>query len=694
MRAMSKVHNTTRSALLLLALTPWLSASAAEPAKPGHNSQVAILVKKGIGKVKESDYHQAVSFFNEALTLDPRSYDSLVNRGWTFRQMGNLERAINDYSSAIKIQPTKPQVYLNRGWCQKRLGKYDEALDDFNKAIEIDPRYINGYRNRGSLKLKMGDYPGAIADFNQLLLLDPDAKTEVTKYVPPELLEAPGKLALDPKSLAKTGTQLAQAFKGSSIQINESDLAKLNNRAAQAIKTGEFATAIGILEGINKTKPDYNFARENLTTAYNNQGLKLATQHPDQSAEQFRKALFYSPQQGAARNNLNEILKSLGKDPESDKVRIAVGEELRQKGDYKGAFVEYMEALRLNNGPEARQKIAEVCALIDQSKEGSPGKNPDVAAQASPSAKIVAQETPPPTESATTAVSSAATESPTPAATPASETRLERIAATDTETAETSAPATTQRTEVASALTNTASDASSVIPALAPSSSFRTASPTTVAALASSAEVGNSFTNVPQHFEEDEATAPKKVRIASKEFIQESAKALSLNQDPVGLDKDTMRLKWHNRISKGDELFEQGNYTEAETEYKDSLVSARKLGENSTELADSLERLSRIFLVQKRPVEALSLLEQAYSLRKEKSDSGDDPSLARLGKKVLTLRGMLYPKDKKEDKDEADDEGEEKSKAERPHAKRTQDQEMEDFETQETTRPSMDDFQR
>ncbi|MBX9668994.1 MAG: tetratricopeptide repeat protein [Candidatus Obscuribacterales bacterium] len=686
---MSKVHNTTRLALLLLALSPCLSAKAAEPAKPGHNAQVATLVKKGIGKVKESDFHQAVSFFNEALTIDPRSYDSLVNRGWTFRQMGNLDRAITDYSTAISIQPSKPQVYLNRGWCQKRLGKYDEALVDFDKAIELDPRYINAYRNRGSLKLKMGDYPGAIADFNQLLSLDPDAKTEVTKYVPPELLEAPGKVPLDSKTLAKSGTQLAQAFKGTSIQFNESDLAKLNNRAARAIKTGEFATAIGILEGINKTKPDYNFARENLTTAYNNQGLNLAKEHPDQSAEQFRKALFYSPQQGAARNNLNAILKSLGKDPESDKVRIAVGEELRQKGDYKGAFVEYMEALRLNNGPEARQKISEVCTLIDQSKRADAGKAPDVIAKTTPGVRIVAPS---------------ATDSE-PAATgpsvPAPETRLERIAASEaTGEEDTAAEAATpppKRTEVASALTETASDSSSSssseIPALASSSSFRKASPTTVAALASSEQVGNSFIN-PHQIEQDEATAPKTVKIASKEFVQESAKALSLNQDPVGLDKDTIRLKWHNRISRGDELFDQGNYTEAETEYKDSLVSARKLGEESTELADSLERLSRIFLVQKRPVEALSLLEQAYSLHKDKSKA-DDPALARVGKKVLTLRDILYPKKKVDDDDKEDsEEGDEKpGKRERARA-RTQDEEMEDFETTEKSRPTMEDFAR
>jgi len=557
-------NRTIRNLGILLAAT--LSTFSAAQAETAKNPQVGALIKKGITQVKEKDYHQAINSFNEALTLDPSSFDGYVNRGWTWRQIGDFEDAIADYSKAINLQSNKSQVYLNRGWCHKRLNHMEDALKDFNKAIELDPKYINAYRNRGSLKLKMGDYQGAVADFNQLLFLDPDAKTEVAKYVPKEYVDQVQKL--DPKTTEKIGTQLAQAFQGTSLEISDSELAKLNNRAARAIKAGDFASAITVLEDITKKKPKYKYARENLTTAYNNQGLKLAGASPEQSAEQFRKALFYSPSQTTTRTNLNSMLKTCGKDPESDLVRIGIGDELKEKGDYRGAFVEYMEALRLNNEADVKQRIAEVCALVD--RDNRERGETQTATSVAPAVASTAGTTPAPAAEATGESEPVVIEKPIP----------------------------------------------------------------------------------------DEVQEPAEPRKKSRPIIEESvAPALSLNPIPrtkIGEDIETYQMKWHQHVVRGDELFDQGNYVDAEVEYKESLLTAKKLGDTSQQLIDSLERVSRIFLVQRRPVEALSLLEQAYSVRKESQES-DPAGLERLGNKVLALRTMLYPEKKDKDAEKEED---------------------------------------
>lgn len=587
-------------AILLVAISPFLVAETSAIAQANDqsqekaaNPQVGALIKKGISKAKEQDFHQAISAFNEALKEDPKSYDAFVNRGWTFRQMGDFEKAVADYTSAISIQSTKPQVYLNRGWCHKRLNKFDEALKDFNKAIELDPKYINAYRNRGSLKLKTGDYAGSIADFNQVMLLDPNSKTEVAKYVPAEYMEATKKL--DPATTAKVGSQIASAVQGSSIEISDTDLAKLNNRAARAIKTGEFATAISILEDITKKKPNYTFAKENLTTAYNNQGLKLAHTDVELSAAQFRKALFYSsPQQNATRANLNVVLKSIGKDPESDTDRIGIGDELRQKGDLKGAFVEYMEAMRLKKTPEVQEKISQVLGLIEAEKKNDPAAAQEIASSA------------------------VATPSPT-----TEEKTAETLVINDKAglISENVPPISNEAPEIVLNVTNPST------PPATPPSEVMTSKPI---------DDVDSWGRLPGA----------------------EAKTQSLNPEPkikIGHDKDTWRLKWHSHVKRGDELFDQGNYMESEAEYRDSLVAAKKLDDGGTELVDSLERLSRIFLVQKRPVEALSLLEQAYNLRKDTQVTPDPVGLERLGKKVLALRHMLYPHQKPDGEEDEED---------------------------------------
>ncbi len=592
---------TQKLAILLMAISPLLLAETnaiayANEQEKSANPQVSALIKKGIGKAKEQDFHQAISSFNEALKVDPKSYDAFVNRGWTFRQMGDFEKAVADYTSAISIQSTKPQVYLNRGWCHKRLNKFDEAMNDFNKAIELDPKYINAYRNRGSLKLKTGDYAGSIADFNQVMLLDPNSKTEVSKYVPAEFMDTAKKL--DPATTAKIGSQIATAVQGSSIEISDTDLAKLNNRAARAIKTGEFATAISILEDITKKKPNYTFAKENLTTAYNNQGLKLAHTDVELSAAQFRKALFYSsPQQNATRANLNVVLKSIGKDPESDTARMGIGDELREKGDYKGAFVEYMEAMRLKKTPEVQEKISQVLALLEAEK-----KNDSAAAQ----------------ETANNAI---------PPLRPAlEEKQAETFVVNDKAglISENVPPKSNEAPEIVLDVSNAATKVAAA-PSATPSSK-------------PAADDTDSWGRLPGSGAE--------------------AKTQALNPEPktkIGQDKATWQLKWHSHVKRGDELFDQGNYLESEAEYRDSLVAAKKLDSGGTELVDSLERLSRIFLVQKRPVEALSLLEQAYNLRKDTQVTPDPAGLERLGKKVLALRHMLYPHQKPDNEDEEED---------------------------------------
>lgn len=572
--------------LLFAVLTPCLDAQAADAPAQSKNAQVSALIKKGINQAKEKDYRQAINTFNEALALDPNSFDVYVNRGWTSRQIGDFNGAIADYTSAIKLNGSKPQVYLNRGWCHKRLNQYDEALKDFNKALELDPKYINAYRNRGSLKLKMGDYQGSVADFNQLLVLDPDAKSEVAKYVPKEYMDQANKM--DPKQVASISSQVASAFSGTQVELSNADLAKLNNRAARAIKAGEFASAITILEELTKKKPNYTYAKDNLATAYNNQGMKFAVNNPEQSAEQFRKAMFYSSQQATTRTNLNSMLKQIGKDPESAEVRMAIGDELKAKKDYKGAFVEYMEATRLEGGEAARGKIAEVCALME-TEQLTAGANKTTLTAALPSKPDVSGE------------------------------------------GMIHPPEAVKKKKQEGYVENTAEEEPLTLP---PTIGLDT--------------------------KLDTETNPSKTGTGNRAKIESAdATALDLNpppKAPIGQDIETLKVKWKNHLDRGDEAFENGNYVDSEQEYKDSLLTAKKLGDESLEVISSLERMARIFLVQKRSFEALSLLEQAYNLRKERQEDPDPMHLERLGKKVLALRKILYPNQDPKKETEADEE--------------------------------------
>ncbi len=64
------------------------------------------LIRKGTDFLSQADFEQALSFFDQALILDPNNPDLLNKKGITLRG----------------------------------LGRYDEALECFNKSLQIDPR--------------------------------------------------------------------------------------------------------------------------------------------------------------------------------------------------------------------------------------------------------------------------------------------------------------------------------------------------------------------------------------------------------------------------------------------------------------------------------------------------------------------------------------------------------------------------
>lgn len=656
----------TNTGLLLAALGAMPAAMAADAvpekgkapaAKSGGTTKVQQLVRKAIDYSKESDYFNAVQNFNEALSLDPRSFDSWFGRGWSLRQMGDFAGAIEDYNKAIALQPKRAQVYVNRGWCHNRLNHEDQAMKDFTKAIEIDPAYLNAYKNRGSLKLKMGDYQGAIYDFNQLLSLDPNASKEMAKFVSPAMGALGGNDKADP---TKKLMQLAGSLKGTSIKIDETELAQLNNRAARAIKAGEFGNAIQVLEVLAKKNPNYGFARDNLAIAYNNQGLKMAQDKPTESMSQFRRALYYSPNEETTRTNLNAVLQGQGKDPNSDTVRIALGDELEAHGDYQGAFVEYMEAMRLKNSPAARVKLAQVCTHLEDSSAKKASLQQRVKIS---SAEIIGGgNTPPkvePAERKQVAAAPKENEASKENDSPKQNDDRDVVSGADMEA---------QNKKLVRSLSADNEDDND-------SEKYNLDVPQTVDALKGADTIASNSSLVSSdgsRFTSDDslgssrrtatdAGGGRKNQIAATP--SETAEPIELALPPaeplvpakkpkIGQDMETLKLEWKTRVTKGDELFEQGNYLDAEGDYRNSLTTARKLGPRSVELASSLERLSRIFLVQKRTLEALSLLEQTYAMRREVL-AADDPIVVRTGDKVLGLRHMLYPnKTAKEIKEE------------------------------------------
>jgi len=107
-------------------------------------------LKKGIDHYENDlNWTQAMSDFNKAIELDPRSAKAYMYRGAV--QNDNAQ-ALADFNKAIGIDPNYSEAYYHRGiFYYRKMGDFTKAMSDFDKEIELNPDHANSYYYRGTL---------------------------------------------------------------------------------------------------------------------------------------------------------------------------------------------------------------------------------------------------------------------------------------------------------------------------------------------------------------------------------------------------------------------------------------------------------------------------------------------------------------------------------------------------------------
>jgi tetratricopeptide (TPR) repeat protein len=107
---------------------------------------------------------------------EDRAY-AIALRGWSYHELGDLDRALADYSEKIRLQPEAADGYGWRGSAYLDQGDYPNALADYTRAIELDPESPDiaiWYGDRGIAHDSLGEHEQAIADFTRSINLAPD----------------------------------------------------------------------------------------------------------------------------------------------------------------------------------------------------------------------------------------------------------------------------------------------------------------------------------------------------------------------------------------------------------------------------------------------------------------------------------------------------------------------------------------
>jgi tetratricopeptide (TPR) repeat protein len=107
---------------------------------------------------RNGDYQAAIDLLNEALTADPESSWSLINRALLYRMMDEDEKADEDYRKVLgKGVSGDHENQSIVAWAAYSLGQYEEARIIYERLCKDAEMEGNARRNLGSIYLAMGD---------------------------------------------------------------------------------------------------------------------------------------------------------------------------------------------------------------------------------------------------------------------------------------------------------------------------------------------------------------------------------------------------------------------------------------------------------------------------------------------------------------------------------------------------------
>jgi tetratricopeptide (TPR) repeat protein len=173
----------------LLALTILILASCSD-SKPQARSMEEI--RQSVqAAIKAEDYLKAEKELTELITLDPKSFDSLIGRAAVRLLLGDASGSEADFKAAVGLDAEKGakarfNIADRAMWRAREFdmkGQKGEALKIYDVLLTLYPKSGMAYHDRGGLKTDMKDYDGAIADLTKAIEFDEGNNTHGDSFV-------------------------------------------------------------------------------------------------------------------------------------------------------------------------------------------------------------------------------------------------------------------------------------------------------------------------------------------------------------------------------------------------------------------------------------------------------------------------------------------------------------------------------
>jgi tetratricopeptide (TPR) repeat protein len=118
-------------------------------ATTSNKDKACILVDHGNAKLAEDKFEEALSLYQQALSIYPEYARVHYNIGVAFQRTGRIENAISSYQKTLSITPEDVEANINLGVLLKSLDRVEEAVACYKRALKINPDHAEAYNNLG-----------------------------------------------------------------------------------------------------------------------------------------------------------------------------------------------------------------------------------------------------------------------------------------------------------------------------------------------------------------------------------------------------------------------------------------------------------------------------------------------------------------------------------------------------------------
>lgn len=123
---------------------------------------------------KQQKYDRAIACYENAIALDPTSFQAHHNLGEVFNARGQSEPAIACYENAIVANPTSKTTYRCLEKTLMERGEWGPLVDVYHRQLIADPDCFETHRNLGSILFKMGQPERGVDAYLKAIEIKPD----------------------------------------------------------------------------------------------------------------------------------------------------------------------------------------------------------------------------------------------------------------------------------------------------------------------------------------------------------------------------------------------------------------------------------------------------------------------------------------------------------------------------------------